>query len=285
MGRSPCCDKYGVRKGAWTPEEDQLLVQYIKKHGCGSWRTLPKNAGLLRCGKSCRLRWINYLRPDIKRGPFTGEEESKIIQLHGMLGNRWAAIASHLSGRTDNEIKNYWNTHLKKRSLHSGHSLEAQEPSFGPRQSDMKSESSSVRHVIQWEKARVEAEKRLSMELETSCLNHCSKTNTHSDCFLRLWHSEVGQSFRMITEKKAESESPTSQSSIAFANLAIEQVSSCNPKLEGGTAGSDSGSHEFLDASDSALKLLLDMHDDSVGFFEGLEQTENFHGHLHDRYD
>ncbi|XP_028756404.1 transcription factor MYB41-like [Neltuma alba] len=288
MGRSPCCDKDGVKKGAWTPEEDELLVQYIKKHGCGSWRTLPKNAGLLRCGKSCRLRWINYLRPDIKRGPFTSEEEGKIIQLHGMLGNRWAAIASHLPGRTDNEIKNYWNTHLKKRFLHSsGHSLEAQEPSFkGPHhRSDMKSESSSVRHVIQWEKARVEAEKRLSMELESSCVNHFSKSSTHSDCFLRLWHSEVGQSFRMITEKKAESESPTSQVSSVFANMAQEQLSSLNPKLEDGTAGSDSGSHDFLDASDSALKLLLDIPGDNVGFFEGLEQTENFQGPLHDRYD
>ncbi|KAK4283175.1 hypothetical protein QN277_000157 [Acacia crassicarpa] len=285
MGRSPCCDKDGVRKGAWTPEEDELLVQYIKKHGCGNWRTLPKNAGLLRCGKSCRLRWINYLRPDIKRGPFTSEEEGKIIQLHGMLGNRWAAIASHLPGRTDNEIKNYWNTHLKKRLCRSGHSLEAKEPSFGSHRSEEKYESSSsVRHVIQWENARVEAEKRLSMELESSCLNHSSKTNTHSDCFLRLWHSEVGQSFRMITVKKAESDSPTSQANSFFASMAQEQASSCNPKVQG-TAGSDSGSHEFLDASDSALKLLLDMPDGNLGFFEGLEQNENFQGPLHDRYD
>ncbi|MCO5593208.1 hypothetical protein L7F22_047215 [Adiantum nelumboides] len=72
-------------------------------------------AGLLRCGKSCRLRWINYLRPDLKRGNITEEEDNLIIKLHSVLGNRWSLIAGRLPGRTDNEIKNYWNTHLKKK--------------------------------------------------------------------------------------------------------------------------------------------------------------------------
>ncbi|XP_077220513.1 transcription factor MYB41-like [Tasmannia lanceolata] len=120
MGRAPCCDKNGLKKGPWTTEEDQKLMDYIQKHGHGSWRTLPKNAGLSRCGKSCRLRWTNYLRPDIKRGRFSFEEEETIIQLHSILGNKWSAIAARLPGRTDNEIKNYWNTHIRKRLLRTG---------------------------------------------------------------------------------------------------------------------------------------------------------------------
>ncbi|KAL3519630.1 hypothetical protein ACH5RR_017779 [Cinchona calisaya] len=120
MGRSPCCDKNGLKKGPWTQEEDQKLIDYIQKNGCGNWRTLPKNAGLQRCGKSCRLRWTNYLRPDIKRGRFSFEEEETIIQLHRILGNKWSAIAARLPGRTDNEIKNYWNTHIRKRLLRMG---------------------------------------------------------------------------------------------------------------------------------------------------------------------
>ncbi|KAL6554036.1 hypothetical protein OROMI_019709 [Orobanche minor] len=120
MGRSPCCDKNGLKKGPWTSEEDMKLTQYIQVHGPGNWRNLPKNAGLERCGKSCRLRWTNYLRPDIKRGRFSFEEEETIIQLHSVLGNKWSTIAARLPGRTDNEIKNYWNTHIRKRLLRMG---------------------------------------------------------------------------------------------------------------------------------------------------------------------
>ncbi|XP_009774387.1 transcription factor MYB41-like [Nicotiana tabacum] len=120
MGRTPCCDKNGLKKGPWTPEEDQKLIHYIQLHGPGNWRNLPKNAGLQRCGKSCRLRWTNYLRPDIRRGRFSFEEEETIIQLHSVLGNKWSAIAARLPGRTDNEIKNYWNTHIRKRLLRMG---------------------------------------------------------------------------------------------------------------------------------------------------------------------
>nr|AGN52078.1 MYB-related transcription factor [Salvia miltiorrhiza]AGN52188.1 MYB-related transcription factor [Salvia miltiorrhiza] len=120
MGRSPCCEKAHTNKGAWTKDEDQRLINYIRAHGEGNWRSLPKAAGLLRCGKSCRLRWINYLRPDLKRGNFTEEEDEIIIKLHSLLGNRWSLIAGRLPGRTDNEIKNYWNTHIKRKLISSG---------------------------------------------------------------------------------------------------------------------------------------------------------------------
>ncbi|KAL9252080.1 Transcription factor MYB92-like protein [Drosera capensis] len=120
MGRTPCCVEPGLKKGPWTAEEDQKLVSYIQNHGHGSWRALPKLAGLNRCGKSCRLRWTNYLRPDIKRGKFSPEEEDKVLNLHAIMGNKWSAIAQHLPGRTDNEIKNFWNTHLKKKLIQKG---------------------------------------------------------------------------------------------------------------------------------------------------------------------
>ncbi|CAN4123851.1 unnamed protein product [Withania somnifera] len=158
MGKSPCCDKVGLKKGPWTPEEDQKLMDYIEKHGCGSWRALPTKAGLKRCGKSCRLRWINYLRPDIKRGKFSLEEEQTIIQLHALLGNRWSTIATHLVNRTDNEIKNYWNTHLKKRLTKMGIDPNTHKPKSNI------SSSANLSHMAQWENARLEAEARLVRE-------------------------------------------------------------------------------------------------------------------------
>eukprot|EP00262_Sarcandra_glabra_P009574 TRINITY_DN239_c0_g2_i1.p1 TRINITY_DN239_c0_g2~~TRINITY_DN239_c0_g2_i1.p1 ORF type:complete len:295 (-),score=40.09 TRINITY_DN239_c0_g2_i1:206-1090(-) len=118
--QTPCCIKVGLKRGPWTPEEDMLLSNYINKEGEGRWRTLPKRAGLLRCGKSCRLRWMNYLRPSVKRGHIAPDEEDLILRLHRLLGNRWSLIAGRIPGRTDNEIKNYWNTHLSKKLISQG---------------------------------------------------------------------------------------------------------------------------------------------------------------------
>ncbi|KAJ8437245.1 hypothetical protein Cgig2_012514 [Carnegiea gigantea] len=171
-----------MKTGPWSSEEDQKLIDFIRNNNGhpGNWRSLPKLAGIQRCGKSCRLRWANYLRPDIKRGPFSEEEDKKIQQLHALLGNRWAAIAARLPGRTDNDVKNYWNSHLKKR-FKGNVKLES-----------VPSESLLIQHKVQWESIRLETEARLSSEP----LNRSLIPKTNCDHFLRLWHSEVGESFR-----------------------------------------------------------------------------------------
>ncbi|KAL5708566.1 hypothetical protein ACHQM5_019350 [Ranunculus cassubicifolius] len=117
---TPCCSREGLKRGPWTSEEDEILCDFIRREGEGRWRTLPKRAGLLRCGKSCRLRWMNYLRPSLKRGQIAPDEEDLILRLHRLLGNRWALIAGRIPGRTDNDIKNYWNTHLSKKLVSQG---------------------------------------------------------------------------------------------------------------------------------------------------------------------
>ncbi|KAL4304596.1 hypothetical protein GQ457_10G029020 [Hibiscus cannabinus] len=208
----------GLKRGPWTAEEDEILTAYIQKHGHGSWRALPEKAGLGRCGKSCRLRWINYLRPDIKRGKFSLQEEQTIIQLHALLGNRWSAMAAHLPKRTDNEIKNHWNTHLKKRLIKLGIDPMTHKPRVDPSASPS---GSNLSHMAQWESARLEAEARLVRDSKPVVLNPSpvhQKNNNHLTpdrtrlrprCLdvLKAWQGVVAGMFSVPGQ---ELESPTS---------------------------------------------------------------------------
>ncbi|CAM8928079.1 unnamed protein product [Rhodiola kirilowii] len=173
MGRAPCCEKVGLNKGKWSAEEDAILMNYITQNNgeAGSWRSLPKKAGLLRCGKSCRLRWINYLRSDLKRGNFTSHEDDIIIKLHASLGNKWSVIANQLAGRTDNEIKNYWNSSLCRRITYTSSSRPSDHHMDGQKVM-MNAEGVNNNNVIVIKKRRRGRTSRAAMKKNKSSTNY-----------------------------------------------------------------------------------------------------------------
>ncbi|KAI3889899.1 hypothetical protein MKX03_017822 [Papaver bracteatum] len=104
-----------MRKGPWMAEEDEILMAYVDKYGPRDWSSIRSKGLLPRTGKSCRLRWVNKLKPDLKTGcKFSAEEERIVIDLQARFGNKWARIATYLQGRTDNDVKNFWSTRQKR---------------------------------------------------------------------------------------------------------------------------------------------------------------------------
>nr|AYE54695.1 MIXTA1 [Torenia fournieri] len=298
MGRAPCCDKAGLKKGPWTPEEDQKLLAFIEEHGHGSWRALPVKAGLQRCGKSCRLRWTNYLRPDIKRGKFSLQEEQTIIQLHALLGNGWSAIATHLPKRTDNEIKNYWNTHLKKRLAKMGIDPVTHKPKNDALPSgdgNCNKSAANLSHMAQWESARLEAEARLVRQSKLrSASSIQAQTNQEFTSTSNPAQRQVGPT-RCLDVLKAWSnngaaaggmESPTSTLSSA-ANVGSSNFTDHLVNNSGNssdlTRDENNKSTIPLTSSSSFLSSSSSLHDENASFMEKftdllLSVEQNHHG-------
>ncbi|KAL8557108.1 hypothetical protein ACS0TY_004537 [Phlomoides rotata] len=281
------------KKGLWSPDEDFKLRNHILNYGHGCWSS--------RNGKSCRLRWINYLRPGLKRGPFSLEEETTILTLHQLLGNKWSQMAHHLPGRTDNEIKNHWHSYLKKRVVSEN------VQTAGRTDNDVKNFWNS--HL----RKRFKYINSVAVNSDTPCAESIRDETAWSrlisdegDYFLRLWNSQVGDSFRTINfnhhQKKVRllklissyivilvvitthysiiNDSPNSQiSSLTKAESSHQKFKVLKePEENAAAAASYSKSYEMEDSSDAMLKLLLDfpLGDDDMGFL----QLPHHHHHV-----
>ncbi|OAY84064.1 Transcription factor LAF1 [Ananas comosus] len=299
MGRAPCCDKQGMKKGPWTPEEDKILVDYIQSNGHGSWRSLPKLAGLLRCGKSCRLRWTNYLRPDIKRGPFTTEEQKSIVQLHGIVVHDRGPVARSHRQRDQELLEHppqeappphgHRSRHLRPfllplLLLPSAAAAAAPASSFP-----------TTRHMAQWESARLEAEARLSREsllfsssaaaaaaaassASVGARNESDSpphSNAEPDFFLRMWNSEIGDAFRKpvsgdssIADAAVKVETPAREETESKSCVSVAAAAAA--AAVGGRGDDSSGSNEVEETSEEeTYDLYLDFGGDDLGVFSG----------------
>ncbi|KAK9067346.1 hypothetical protein SSX86_014672 [Deinandra increscens subsp. villosa] len=243
MGRQPCCDREGLKRGPWTMEEDRRLIDFIINNGIQCWRMVPKLAGLLRCGKSCRLRWINYLRPDLKRGALSEAEEKQIIELHARLGNRWSKIASHFPGRTDNEIKNHWNTGIKKKLKLLGVDSNADNRIMKDKKQHQASKNEQFNIASTNENTQVDCAKIDELGPENGM-----NSKNHYDDMCRILDVDS------CTNK--DHENLTSTSRCDSNSLSFENSSSINPNSSLGGSSSvevDYSSQQWVDGVDSLL--------------------------------
>ncbi|KAG9153790.1 hypothetical protein Leryth_005918 [Lithospermum erythrorhizon] len=102
------------KKGPWTKAEDEVLMRVVHELGSNDWVKIEMQSGLNRTSKSCRLRWKNHLQPHLKKGTFSFKEENDVIRMHYKYGNKWSLMAKRIPGRSDNEIKNFWHSRIKK---------------------------------------------------------------------------------------------------------------------------------------------------------------------------
>ncbi|KAG2324689.1 hypothetical protein Bca4012_039223 [Brassica carinata] len=140
--------KEEIKKGPWKAEEDQVLINHVNRYGPRDWSSIRSKGLLQRTGKSCRLRWVNKLRPNLKIGcKFSAEEERTVIELQAEFGNKWARIATYLPGRTDNDVKNFWSSRIKRlaRILHN--SSDASSSSSNPKPSSHRNEGKNVKPI------------------------------------------------------------------------------------------------------------------------------------------
>ncbi|CAH8362219.1 unnamed protein product [Eruca vesicaria subsp. sativa] len=251
MGRQPCCDKVGLKKGPWTAEEDKKLINFILTNGHCCWRALPKLSGLLRCGKSCRLRWINYLRPDLKRGLLSEHEEQMVIDLHAQLGNRWSKIASHLPGRTDNEIKNHWNTHIKKKLRKMGIDPTTHKPlpeqdgsqqAQGSKKSLLPQDNKATKQGQENKQTKEKQEPhQLEIELDTNntttddgfCIDEVPMLNPHEILLdFSFGHHHTNDDNAHISISKSTSPSSSSSTSSCISSVQGEEFSKFLDEME-----------------------------------------------------